>query len=413
MRESGFVLSPALIAIALLMVIGGSVALIASQSAKQRSDEKTGAALDPTSVLAELEHELSLAVKSGGISPDEHERITTELDRLTEAGASAERIAKMRELLARLDVGGSRASSVVRSTHQSQSPTSTLKPPPPAPASPLHSPSSPTPIAPSFDFFSLPLYDRTVCPDSSEGNEVFVRAGVRYRLDDEVRRWAEEFCGPNAKKSLIPPPPPQPSGPPQPACESNPTPVFTDHITDMSKVNYIGPPPTMGAGPNLKTHSYIGTDHARVPVYAPADMTLESGSHYVGGPYMVEFRASCEVKVRFGHMTEPVEKIKNLLPSEAKPDSRTQELAPIHFAAGELVGYTTGTDVAGNWDFGVYNSTVRNRYVDDPAWNWSAINTTAVCPFDYFPPEMRAAYVAKFNSAALGGNPPHGEPFCR
>ena len=131
-------------------------------------------------------------------------------------------------------------------------------------------------------------------------------------------------------------------------CQSNSSPVFTNHITDMSKVNYIGPPPTMGAGPNLKTHSYIGTDHARVPVYAPATMTLESGSYYVGGPYMIEFLVSCEVRVRFGHITEPVEAIRKLLPSEPKQDSRSQELAPITFAAGDLVGYTTGTDLAGN-----------------------------------------------------------------
>ena len=195
-------------------------------------------------------------------------------------------------------------------------------------------------------------------------------------------------------------------------CASNATPLFTNDITDMSKVNYIGPPPTMGAGPSLKTHSYIGTDHARVPVYAPAAMALESGSHYIGGPYMMEFRVSCEVKVRFGHITEPVEVIRKLLPSEPKQDSRTEELTPITFAAGELVGYTTGTDMAGNWDFGVYNSTVQNRYADDPDWGNSTTYTSAICPFDYFPAGMRSAYVAKFNSAALGGNPPHGEPFC-
>lgn len=196
-------------------------------------------------------------------------------------------------------------------------------------------------------------------------------------------------------------------------CERNPFPVFTNDITDISMVNYIGPPPTMGAGPSLKTHSYIGTDHARVPVYAPTAMTLESGSHSVGGPYMVEFRVSCEVRVRFGHMTEPVEAIKKLLPAEPKPDSRTEELAPVIFAAGDLIGYTTGTDVAGNWDFGVYNSTVRNRYADDADWSNSATYTTAVCPFDYFPASLKASYVLKFNSAALGGNPPHGESFCK
>ncbi|TSC77638.1 MAG: hypothetical protein G01um101424_261 [Parcubacteria group bacterium Gr01-1014_24] len=195
-------------------------------------------------------------------------------------------------------------------------------------------------------------------------------------------------------------------------CESNLSPVFTNDITDISRVNYIGPPPTMGAGPSLKTHSYIGTDHARVPVYAPAAMTLESGAHYIGGPYVFEFQMSCEVKVRFGHITEPVDAIKQLLPSEPKEGSQTQELTPVKFAAGDLVAYTTGTNQAGNWDFGVYNSTVRNRYADDPDWSNSTTYTTAVCPFDYFSVSLKPAYFSKFNSAILGGNPPHGTSFC-
>lgn len=180
----------------------------------------------------------------------------------------------------------------------------------------------------------------------------------------------------------------------------------------MSKVSYVAPPPTMGSGPSLKTHSYVGTDHARVPIYAPAAMTTKDGSHYVGGPYMFDFRVSCEVTVRFGHMTDPVDALKRLLPSEPALDSRTQELTPISFRAGELIGYTTGTDAAGNWDFGVYNSAVSNRYANDPNWNNSAVYTTAVCPFDYFTANLKSEYTAKFNSTILGGNPPHGESFC-
>src|SRR3989344_2654532 len=202
---------------------------------------------------------------------------------------------------------------------------------------------------------------------------------------------------------------PQPT---TPNCKNDPLPTFTHHITDMSRVNYIGPPPTMGAGPSLKPHSYIGTDHARVPVYAPTALTLQSGSHYTGGPYMMDFKASCEVTVRFGHITEPVDAIKQLLPNEPAQDSRTQELAPVAFAAGELLGYTTGTEAAGNWDYGVFNSATSNRYANDPEWNNSSTYTTAVCPFDYFVSDLRSAYTSKFNSAVLNGNPPHGEPFC-
>ena len=278
---------------------------------------------------------------------------------------------------------------------------------------PVHIPSAQA----TAEISSLPIYDRVACADSSEGDKIFIRNGVRYRADDETRRWAEEFCGPNARTPLFTVPPSsasssQSSMTPKPTCESSPSPVFTNHITDMSKVNYIGPPPTMGAGPSLKPHSYIGTDHVRVPVYAPTAITLQGGAHYIGGPYMMDFKASCEVTIRFGHITEPVDAIKQLLPSEPKDDSRTQNLAPVVFAAGELLGYTTGTDMAGNWDFGVYNSATSNRYAADPDWSNSATYTTAVCPFDYFTPDLKSAYTSKFNSTAMAGNPPHGEPFC-
>lgn len=200
---------------------------------------------------------------------------------------------------------------------------------------------------------------------------------------------------------------------PTPSCKSNINPTFTHHITDMSKVNYVAPPPTMGSGPSLKTHSYIGTDGAKVPVYAPVDLTLESGAHYVGGPYTFGFKVSCEVTVRFAHITDPVDKLKKQLPSEPKDDSRGQKLDPLKFSAGELIAYTTGTQQAGNWDFGVYNSSVSNRYANDPDWNWSSVFTTAVCPFKYFKSNLKSTYTEKFDSEILGGNPPDGESFCK
>src|SRR3989338_1671004 len=200
----------------------------------------------------------------------------------------------------------------------------------------------------------------------------------------------------------------------QAKCQSNSAPVFANDITDMSKVNYIAPPPTMGAGPSLKPHSYIGTDHARVPVYAPIDMTLITGAHTVGGPDGFIFRVSCEVQMRFGHITEQIQEIKDVFPSTPAQDSRDQKIDyEIFFKAGEVIAYTTGTEMAGNWDFGVYNSVTSNRYASDPQWNISATYTTAVCPFDYFPANLKSVYFSKFNSAILGGNPPHGESFCR
>ena len=199
-------------------------------------------------------------------------------------------------------------------------------------------------------------------------------------------------------------------------CTSNPSPTFTSHITDMSKVDYVVPPPTIESGINLKPHGYIGTNGANVPLYAPVAMTLKDGAYYTNGPYLLDFQVSCEVTVRFGHMTNPVDSIKKLFPNEPESDSRTHELSPVSFAAGEIIGYTTGTsgtNAAGNWDFGVFNSSVSNRYANDPAWNNHLTNTTAVCPFDYFTSNLKVAYTSKFDGKSMAGNPPHGESFCQ
>lgn len=294
-----------------------------------------------------------------------------------------------------------------------------------------------TPSVPKIEMQILSSFDRNLQELEREisvvasdgrpiGPEHFIR--LNTQLDEALTAGANQesiqklrtllaTVDPNAISSASSHATPSPTPPPTAApskqnCTSNPSPVFTNHITDIHKVNYVATPPTMGAGPSLKTHSYIGTDHARVPIYAPTAMTLKSGSHYVGGPYMFEFQVSCEVVVRFGHVTNPVDSIKNLLPSEPKSGSQTQELNPVSFAAGEVIAYTTGTDAAGNWDFGVYNSATTNRYVNDANWNNSATYTTAVCPFEYFTQDLKSMYASKFNASILGGNPPHGESFC-
>lgn len=190
-------------------------------------------------------------------------------------------------------------------------------------------------------------------------------------------------------------------------------PVFTHHITDITKIDNIVIPPNFSQG-DLKTHNYIETDHVRVPVYAPADMVLTTGSYYVVGPYRFDFQVSCDVTIRFAHVTEPIQELREVLPETPANDSRDQQVErQIRFKAGDLIGYTTGTSVAGNWDFGVYDATTKNKYATDGRYSFSQTYTTAVCPYDYFTPELRAAYAAKFNVRPNGGMQPDGLSFCQ
>lgn len=181
-------------------------------------------------------------------------------------------------------------------------------------------------------------------------------------------------------------------------CESNTEPVFTHHITDITAVNDVQMPPRF-VGEFLKTHSYIGTGDIRVPIYAPTDMILSSGTLYAdpGHPenYMLDFNVSCEIRVRYDHVTEPVESIVNQFPLEAQPTSQTIPVKErISFAAGEVIGYTTRSQ-HGNWDFGVYDNTHTNVFASDPEFDHSETYTTAVCPFDFFTPELQQAYYDK------------------
>lgn len=186
---------------------------------------------------------------------------------------------------------------------------------------------------------------------------------------------------------------------PTATCSSDTNPDFTAHITDTSKIAIVIPPATF-AGTALKTHSFLDTQLNRVPVYAPTTAKLTSGAYYQegnpGGEYILTFEVSCEVDFRVDHITEPIQSIRDAFPGT--PKSNTQGDTPsatITLAAGDLIGYTTGT-LNGIWDFGVYNSSTSNAYASNASWNTSDVYTTAVCPYDYFSSSMRAIYSAKF-----------------
>ncbi|MEK7540160.1 MAG: fibronectin type III domain-containing protein [Patescibacteria group bacterium] len=151
-------------------------------------------------------------------------------------------------------------------------------------------------------------------------------------------------------------------------CTSNQSPEFSADITDLSLVNDIVPPPSFSGV--LKTHSFINTELTRVPVYAPMAADLLSGAYYLegnpGGEYILRFQATCEIQFMFDHMTDPKDEIRSVFADEPK-DNTTDEYptSAVSVAAGELIGYTTGTQY-GIWDFGVYNSEAQNDMIFIP-----------------------------------------------
>lgn len=255
-------------------------------------------------------------------------------------------------------------------------------------------------------------------PNNKEIYNITDQEVVGQKIQPEIQPKPQNNPKPTVNTHSSSPPVSTPSIQKQ-TCLSNPSPVFTHHVTDLDKISFIVPPPTMKPTKlpgDLKAHSYFMNmeNSNKVPVYAPADMILIHGGYSVGGPYFMNFKVSCEVLLRFGHITDPIDSIKKIFPN-LQTDSTWKELPPesqLSFKAGDIIAYTSGTE-AGSWDFGVLNSAIRNRYADDPKWSDSTSYTTAVCPYEYFTSELKALYYAKFNPTGFAGNPPEGESFCK
>jgi hypothetical protein len=196
------------------------------------------------------------------------------------------------------------------------------------------------------------------------------------------------------------PPPLKNIMPPNFGCTSNPRPVFTHDITPTNAIFRITPPGSSSHGVGtITTHSYIWTEGARVPIYAPIDLTFVSGSFSSDRAgdrpdYGLDFTISCEASMKLGHILEPVTKIREQFSSTPKiGDSRRNisDFTPASFQAGELIGYTTGTVQAKNWDFGVYNTS------RDPGLT----GDHAVCPYDLYPEPKRSEYRSRYGGGML------------
>jgi len=202
-------------------------------------------------------------------------------------------------------------------------------------------------------------------------------------------------------------------------CISNPDPVFTHGITDLSKIKFITPPGSLEQYGNevaLKSHSYVFID-GRVPVYAPVDSALYQGSYYEEegeNQYSLFFDVSCEVFYLFDHIWEPVDKLRVVLPSEPSTDTRTTEVRnPVEVKAGELIGYTTGTVYSHHFDFGVYNRDRKNDLSKITVEGLKLFDREyqGLCPYDVFPEEKKEVYYSKFENVKT--NEPIPTVFCK
>ncbi|MCI0791526.1 MAG: hypothetical protein J4O02_07130, partial [Chloroflexi bacterium] len=238
--------------------------------------------------------------------------------------------------------------------------------------------------------------------------------GDRY-ADGELNH--EDGGEPSAADSYIPPD----YGYREPDCVSDPSPVLTSHITDLSKVSAIQPPSVI-SGNWYKNRSYLNIASDRygnvssVPVYAPADAAMTGITYYLQPmsdahgnwsdvpQYDVRLRISCEVTYGFDHLTELAPGISEEAPAQPASETRDAEKpVSIEVKAGDLIGYTTGTIVAHSWDFIFTNTTVENRFANQERYEKTGdLNAVlyADCPYDYFEGGMGDEYRALFGGSA-------------
>lgn len=169
---------------------------------------------------------------------------------------------------------------------------------------------------------------------------------------------------------------------------------FTASLTDPNDISVVTP----GLGDARFTYLQISPKGLSVPVYAPADGTLITISYKhrtdltaaeAIPDYDLSFMVSCDTVYRINHITDPIQAIAALRPQDQPLVTGGPNNVPLTAAqikpknynyivkAGQLIGTTTGTAGASNWDFGLF------------------INQKATCPYTHFIEPIQSQWMAK------------------
>ncbi len=180
-------------------------------------------------------------------------------------------------------------------------------------------------------------------------------------------------------------------------------PVFTEFIVDPKYVSHLGQIGTVhGSGQFMVSRSYVYVDDEfssqKIPIYAPTKMVLSRGAYYQISDipdYALYFDAGCNVEFVLAHLKETVPSVAKQF-SAPKQDSRTEELDPVEFEAGELIGYFVfNPGGVSAFDIIAYDSSVTNTFANNARFEFgygSQDLLNGVCPYDFYTGEMKDAY---------------------
>ena len=204
-------------------------------------------------------------------------------------------------------------------------------------------------------------------------------------------------------------------------CESDPEPAFDRWILDPGFTDEIWATGT-ATHSGTSQHSYVypryDLEPAGVPVYAPVDSFLTfavSTLTYDNGvkDYGLTFVVSCEVSFRFGHVVNPDQRIVERVAGESDGTwsvtpalwGVTEQIDPVFFEAGDVLfrhlPNRPGTNQG--FDYGVFNSTRVNQFLNPDRWSQWNTFFHGGCPFDYLEEPARSEVVALIREGTCHG----------
>ncbi len=183
-------------------------------------------------------------------------------------------------------------------------------------------------------------------------------------------------------------------------------PQLTTEVIDFADIERIAPPGYIIGG-HFKTHSYINFLPTTVDVRAPVTMVLTQGAKYTQEndkvQYTVQFNGPCDLVIMFDHLSNPVDSIARQFSEPPQTDTKSKQLEPIRFEVGEVVATTDGNGLQRQFDFGVYDLSIKSEVVKLPEFSqWSDDPSLkyqhAVCPYDQYAPVKRIKHYDLFGS---------------
>ena len=188
-------------------------------------------------------------------------------------------------------------------------------------------------------------------------------------------------------------------------------PELVSHITPLGELNggYEEAQAVAGIMVNLKQDAVAGGNE--IEVRAPTGMTLESYAYYKSPndgqlTWTLIFRISPEVRIKFDHITRTTQELVDSTTTMPKDTSAEQyPKLSVSLKAGDIFAYTSGTPNAHNWNIYLTDTRQKNGFINSKRYSSDYAGQrmlTARCPFDFYPDDMKAEFLALMGYSIAG-----------